>query len=1164
MANVTWTQAQKDAIYADGRTLLVSAAAGSGKTAVLTERIIEKLKNGTGDLGRMLIVTFTRAAAKELKSRISTKLTEALARDPANKHLAKQLSSIAGAKICTIDSFCIDIVKRNFDKLGLPCGIRVADTAEMELLKAKIMDAMFDDFYDEGSPFEGFDKFTDCFITDKDDGLPGEFLRLYNDLCTMTEGIALIDRFADMMARDREKPFLKTAHGRYLRSYTEAFLDSFLPVVSKLRRDFEGVTDRNKKYYPEYLRIEENIIAIKSALAEDDYVRVCRLFAESKPLDIRGTSLKDHPDANIIRNTRSDYNSAAEYFATEFYSETPEQIELAYSQTEEIYRSLWRLLSAFDEKLKEEKQGRKIMDFNDAERYALKLLCEDGAPTECAVRYGELFDEIFIDEYQDINELQDTIFTMISGSAHRFMVGDIKQSIYGFRGSEPGIFADYRDRFPAYDKEKEEEYGTIFLSNNFRCSKPVIDFCNNIFGRVMPLTFGGVEYLPEDDLVFSKNENVPTVAPVEFILTEKDCPLTEEEVVAERIGQLIKEGYSPNDIVILLRSPKNSAAKYEEALKGLKIPCFNAASSDFFANPEILLVMCLLNVIDNPRRDIHLAGALESPVFAFTLDDLIAVRSYDKKGYLYDALCAWYKDTGDEKGRYFFEFMEEMRAYAANCPIDKLIWYLYTKTAMLSHSYGEDASGARRANLMMLYEYARTFENGSFKGLYNFIQYVNNLIENATRISEAKTDSDATPTVKIMSIHYSKGLEFRVCFLCDCDRTYTNYNSAFHKDALIRDNELGIAVYTPEPTGLCKVNNILRRIIKQKKHTDEAAEEMRLLYVALTRAKERLFVSGKCADSEKLYDKCEVLSSRLSPYTVISCNNYELLMRLALFHADTDPCWKLRIMSEGMESVVLSEEDEDSISSALCATYEESKALFEDRFAFRYGYTAVAELPSKLAVSRLYPGVLDEEEEASTAAPMRSRPRFLESGAKASAAERGTATHVFMQFCDFENVRTKGVDAETERLINKGFIPAVYREMIHRDNLEAFFSSRLFEEMSTSSFLKREMRFNIYLPASDFTENTALQATLSAEHVLVQGVIDCFFTDENDDIIIVDYKTDTFTHEQKEMPGECERLLRLRHSSQLGYYRLACKQLLGKEPKKTLIYSFDLGKEIPV
>ena len=509
-----------------------------------------------------------------------------------------------------------------------------------------------------------------------------------------------------------------------------------------------------------------------------------------------------------------------------------------------------------------------------------------------------------------------------------------------------------------------------------------------------------------------------------------------------------------------------------------------------------------------------------------------------------------------------------MRAYAAGSPIDKLIWYIYTKTAMLSLSYGEERGEERRANLMMLYEYARTFESGSFKGLYNFILYVNNLIENSARIKEAKTNSDATPTVKIMSIHNSKGLEFPVCFLCECDSGYTNYNSVYHKDSLIRDAKLGIAVYTPEESGTCKINGILRRIIKRKKQNDEAAEEMRLLYVALTRARDRLIVTGTCTNAEKLYEKCQVLRERFSPYTVVSCKNYMTLMRIALLDAETDPCWKLSIdgaaLPDGNDTPDADDSDDDLPAKSGKTSYEDYKKLFAERFAFRYPFAATADLPSKLAVSKLYPGVLDEEDEATVSAPMRSLPRFLESGAKASAAERGTATHVFMQFCDFDNVKAHGVDAETERLINKGFIPEAYRDMIHRDKLERFFASPLFAQMNASEDLRRETRFNIYLSASDLTEDEELKRTLAQEHVLVQGVIDCFFTDADGDIVIVDYKTDTFTREQKETPGECERILRSRHGTQLHYYRLACRQLLGKEPKKTLIYSFDLGKEITV
>lgn len=1182
MANISWTPSQENAINAGDRTLLVSAAAGSGKTAVLTERIIKKIQEGSADINRLIIVTYTRAAANELKARITKKLSEALKDDPSNARLAKQLSSVGAAKISTIHSFCIDAIKHNFDKLGLPCGIRIAEESEIKLLKIKIMNSMFDDLYDENSPFAGFEKFTDCFITEQDDALPARFISLYDSLCSRSEGVDLIASLADRLAEDKEKPFLTTLHGSYLRSYTEAFLDSYIEPSKKMLSVLEGCEKCNEKYADEYRRILDEVDLIKKALQKGDYLTTQSLLKNSKSLPMNGSHIdREFPNVPQIKNIKDKYKTEIKSFYSSYYSDTEEQIRKCYEDTESIYRSLHRLLSAFNEKFKEEKLRRKIMDFNDAERYALRLFLKDGKPTETAKAYGESIDEIYIDEYQDINQLQDDIFTAISGSSHRFMVGDIKQSIYAFRGSEPQIFANYRDSFPVYDKESKDSTGTIFLSNNFRCSDNIIKFCNTVCGKLMSNIYGGVPYLKEDDLVYSKKEENPVTAPVEVILVEKGSELSEEQVVAKRIKELIAKGHSPSDIVILLPRMKNTVEAYEEALKEQNVPYFNASAGGFFANPEILLMMCLLNVIDNPRRDIYLAGALQSPIFGFSLDDMIDVKKYGGNTYLYDSLLEWYAATENPKAKYFFDTIEDMRTYATGAPIDKLIWYIYSKTAMLSLSYGDADGEERRANLLMLYEYARSFENGSFKGLYNFILYINNLTENEAKVSEAKTNTDATPTVKISTIHHSKGLEFPICFVSSCGKEYLTPETTHLRESLTLDPTLGIAVYTPEENGLCKINGILRRIIKTKGVNDQATEELRLLYVALTRAKDKLIVTGKCrTTAEALTDKCQAVMDTFSPYSVVGCKSFITLIRLALLFAPNDPCYSL--------SVEQSLKDEDRVVEAVTVEadegvnktedtrspeqlpaeegeeYKRLKALFTDRFAFRYAHSAAAELPSKMAVSRLYPGVLDEEDTPTPVAPMRQAPRFLEDSVKASGAQRGTATHVFMQFCDFDNVVNNGVDAEIDRLIKKRFIPEGYADMIRRDTLKVFFTSSLFSQMRASRSLNRETRFNICLPASSFTEDSELKATLSGDTVLVQGVMDCFFEDANGDIVIVDYKTDTFTSEQKKNPPLCEQILQERHSTQLGYYRLACKQLLGKEPKKAVIWAFDLGKEIEI
>ncbi len=1156
-----WTDAQKQAINARDCTLLVSAAAGSGKTAVLTERLIERLRDPEhpADLDRMLIVTFTRTAAGELKERIACKLAEALESDPTNRYLAKQLSSVSGAKISTIDSFCADLVKHNFDKLGLPCGMHIVDEGELSLMKSKIMNALFDDLYGGQIDFDDFERFTDVFISDRDDSLPELFLSLYHRLSSFSGGIELLREHAEMLLRERDMPFLTTRHGAFVREYLAAFVDTYEQRTRQGVFHFEGETKSAVRYYTEFCNMYACVCKVRDALAQDDFEAVCAAVSEYSSVDMSGVRLAPE-DRLIYKSVRDQFRADVAAVGKTILGHTPEQIRRSYTDTAELLSGLYRFLTVFEEKFAAEKRTRRALDYTDVERFTLALLKDGDGPSDFARAYGEGLDEIYIDEYQDINGLQDEIFRLLAGRAHRFMVGDIKQSIYKFRGGDPAIFAGYRSRFAAYDPQTPRREASVFLSANFRCARPVVDFCNTIFSTLMRNTFDSIDYREEDDLLYGKQEDEPVTAPVEVALLQSTCRVTEAEYVASRVSELLREGYAPDDIVLLMRSPKNSAKPFEQALEQVGILCFRAESSEFFENPEILLAMCLLNIIDNPRRDIYLAGALRSPVFGFTLDELVRIRASRKGGYLWDAFCEYAGQHPGPKTDAVFSFLDEMRDAAKKMPIDRLIWQLYTTTGLLCDVYGEsEADEQRRSNLMLLYEYARKFESGSFKGLYQFILYVEQSAGRGDQKREAKSGAQGEGGVRIMSIHASKGLEFKVCILCATNSTFR----APDDNELLFDSRLGIGLFTAEQTGFGRVNSILRKTVALKAQTDRIAEEMRILYVALTRAKERLIVTGKAA--KDFMGKCESRKQVLTTVTVLSCNSLISMIMTALQGHEGDPYWTLRVLDAEYEAAAPVPRDLPQGQTAHdTPDLDTCKQVLADRFAFRYPYTDLSAVPSKLSVSRLYPAVLDEIDQPPevTETQMARLPRFLEGEAQATPAERGTATHVFMQFCDFELVLRHGVHAEIGRLIEKKFIPEHYRALIRTDALEQFFRSPLFERMRSARRLWRETRFNITLPAASFTEQQELRGALGDERILVQGVIDCFFEDADGAVTVVDYKTDTFTRAQHADPEECARILRQRHGAQLGYYRLALAELLGRTPEHTLIYSFDLDREI--
>lgn len=1180
MAAVSWTDQQRQAMTAQGRTILVSAAAGSGKTAVLTERIIEKIKNNpTADLSRMLIVTFTNAAAAELTARIGAKLTEALESDPSNKRLSKQLTGLPSAHISTIDSFCYEIVKRNYEKLGLPCQMRIADEAEISLLKKKLMNALFDDIYGGLVAFDDFVSFTEPFINDRDDSLPDLFISLYDQLSSYEQGIRSVQETAAAFLAQAELPFFENNCGGFVKRCLTSFIECFRPPVERARAYLDGFESKSVlRYAQEFENIARCLDEMEEALYLHDFESCRRAALSFSSVSLSGARLGGSEQDSFVKDTRNTFKKELDELRGRYFCCTQAQITENFRASAGMLEKLYGVLSLFEQSFTEEKIRRGILDYPDIERYALDLLQQNGKPSEFAKEYGARFDEIYIDEYQDINEVQDTIFRCIAGTASRFMVGDIKQSIYGFRGAAPDIFASYRERCPLYDPTAKQEAFTIFLSNNFRCSEPVVRFSNLLFSVMMNQTYGKINYRPEDNLVYSKKEENKVTAPVEITLIDRSkknrSPISEEEYVAQKIKELIGQGYAPDDIVLLFRSPKKSAKRFEAALSALQIPCFDSESRDFFENPEVLLAMCLLNVIDNPHRDIYLAGALKSPVFGLTLDELAGLRrGADQSGAscpsLYDALLYAHEKEHNPKLTRFLTWLEEMRAFAKTKPVDKLLWHVYATTSLLSDAYNRAAQSGqgRRANLMMLYEHARRFEAGSFKGLYNFILYVEQIMSAEAKVEEAKTQSEAVSAVKMMSIHAAKGLEFKVCFVCACDYTPKTEES---RDGILMAKDLGLGVFTPESTGLAKVNGIVRKTIAAKMETERLEEEMRVLYVALTRAKDRLFITASPQSAQTLIDKCRQNAGLYSKYTLLNCRNFISMMLTTLFYQKNDADWKLNTIGAqalGDTADGPQEFSKEGGAPIMTPALEICRADLAEKFSYHYAYEALCRLPSKLSVSKLYPGVLDEvDEQADESAPvyLLESPSFIEPCCKASPADRGTATHVFMQFCDFDRVIRFGIDAEIDRLIEQQFISRRYGDLIYRDRLCEFFSSPLFEEMSKAEELHRETRFNIKMPAAQFTKDEAKRDALTGESVFVQGVIDCFYITPSGGIKIIDYKTDTFTTEERQDVPHCADILRRRHEKQLAYYRVACQTLTGRQVEALSIYSFDLGIEIQI
>ncbi len=1193
MADIKWTPAQRDAINIQNKSIAVSAAAGSGKTAVLTQRIIEKIcaPDCSGDISRLLVVTFTKAAAAELVSRISGALATQLSDHPENAHIRSQSLLVSSAKISTIHSFCLDLIRTNFQKLNIPPDFSAGSDTEIRLMMNAIAEELISDYFEgelreDEEPIEDFGLFADMFgDVSHTEKLAATLISLYDSLSSTVDFLDRIDRFQKNAQEAAKKGFDGSPWEKTIRQYLIRFLSHY----EKIYNDAVGYAVRDEKFAKPLAVIaaERDMIerARSSAEAGMPYQKIGDCLASFEFATLRGVSGDGRLAA--FAEFRKEFKAKCKKLISEYFSYSEDALAYSLSETAKAMSMLGAFLRTFEKRFQEEKRRRKLITFADMERLALALLYDkqNDAPTELALSLRDCYDEIYIDEYQDTNELQDKIFTLISKEDNRFNVGDIKQSIYAFRGADPSIFSDLLDSRPKYTENCADKAVKIFLSENFRSSAEILHFCNGIFDTLMNaeetrygederLHAGGDKHapLPEMYLIPKRKDD-----------DEDEDALDEADFVAEKIAELVKNEkkldgtpirYS--DIAILLRSTSNAAAVYEQALAKRRIPCKNNANREFFESPEVLLVLSLLSAIDNPTRDIYLASALKSPLYGVTLDELLFIRRYRKEGSLFDALRVFTLETDFAKGKKFLMDYEKYVMLASETPCDALIWQIYTEMGVFSLLSADDTRTAYQieqsnANLIALYNYARGFERGGFKGLSAFISFVNEVLANKTQL-DVSGFSAPGDVVKIMTIHKSKGLEFPVCFISNLNK---QFNLRDMREKTVYHGDLGISVKLSAKEGMVRLDTPLRKASLLDLKHQMVDEELRLLYVALTRPRERLFLTAsvKAGDIEKgeyaLWQEYGVYAMNnrfFSSYALQDAKNpLELLLTVMASKQDT---FLMEISptladEDAEETAEAAETEETNTEEDM--PYYEAKTRVRERLDYVYPFKKLSEIPSKLSVSKLYPNILDDEDghALETNVPKAVKmPNFLmrEPDDEMTAAEKGTAMHTFMQFCDFERILQDGVDKEIERLAENRFIFEADRTKMDAEKLSAFFESRLAKKIMRSDRVFREKRFMIKLPAVLFTEDA--KDILADEKILVQGVIDCAFFDEKGELILVDYKTDFFREGTPR--GYIAKTLRERHARQLGYYKLACERLFGVLPAHTYIYSFALGDTVEI
>lgn len=1153
------TESQRQAIEAPVMDLLVSAAAGSGKTAVLSRRILRLVSEGDDPIAidRILVVTFTKAAAEELKMRIAKELKKALkeVREENEEGVSRRESSltaaIAGiesAEISTIHSFCFSLIRKHFSELSLSASLRIADETEIRLLKLRVMEETVDAFF-ENDPL--FSEFSENLIELKDTRLSETLLDFYEKFIALPDGLSALKDSAERLTATADHfeatPYrdviLRVMHTAF--SYFSALYEKALSVLS---------LDQAAAGYMKAFSADLAYIRRYEALAGEDFFTLCEKLGRYTPERLGSYKGAKPVEIEWALALRDSFKSSMAELSDNLFLYTASEYTRDAKATSLFCEELYRVLSAFDKAYTDEKARYGVLDFADLERYTYRLLVSDHKPTALAASVAEKYDAIFIDEYQDTNDLQDAIFSAISRH-NRFMVGDIKQSIYSFRGAVPELFSAYRDRFPTYEEGSDQKEATIFLSENFRCDKSVIAYSNAVFEKLFRNNSGRVPYLDKDALVFGKPEDAD--AGLSTRLLAVDGELTNEyDVVAREIYTLLQRGVKPQEIVILLRSMTH-ADRYRQALDKLSVSCQCGRGEDnLFEHSEVLLLIAMLNVIDNPTRDIYLTALLKSPIFGVTLGELALIRREFPALSVYASLLLFREDqTGklglpalSQKLESFFEFLEKARRFAEMQSSDKVVRYLLSTTPIraisVKHTGKCDA-------LMAFYDYARTFEANGFSGLHAFCRLVADVDGGEDKNKPKLSSGVDLASVRIMSIHASKGCEFDYVFLADMGK---NFNAQDESRGLVHEKTLGVGLRIRESGGFIRYDTLIRRAIAYRMRENRYDEEMRILYVALTRARKQLIISASfknraAYDSMLLKKEWESFDH---PYVYTHVSNYRDMMISAC------PEYAWQYIADAEATVA-----DESVTSLQRA---EGGVLPDElirRLSFTYRHSAAAELPAKLSVSRLHPSILDDTSEVlirSEQAGFDRVPLFMQESVAASGAERGTATHLFMQFCDFKSVLMHGVEGEIARLVDKRFITEAIASLIDRRYLDVFFKSALFSRILSAKNVLREERFNVRLPAEIFTEDETKKKALQNEYVLVQGVVDCLLIEEDGSLVLIDYKTDRTPKDR----ASAEAMLRERYTDQLSYYRMALERLYGAPVKTALLYSFSIGDTVSI
>ena len=1236
---VSWTAEQKQVIDLRNRNILVSAAAGSGKTAVLVERIIKMItdREHPVDIDRLLIVTFTNAAAAEMRERIGTAIEKALEENPTDEHLQRQLTLIHNAQITTIDSFCLYVIRNHFHEIDLEPNFRIGDEGELKLLKEDVLKKLLEENYENRT--EAFTDFVEGYASSRNDAAVSEMiLQLYEFsksypwpkewLASLTNGYD-ISSVEELNQAEWMKPLVENI--KAVLKDVVAMIEEALTLTQATDGPYmyeKAITGDLEKYRG--IADLDCFSGLCSALQNISYDRMAgsKKFEGSVEKQERVKALRDKAK-DVIKKINRQY-----FFCS------PETMVEQLKQTKQMAAELVRLTLAFSEAFSSKKREKNLVDFHDLEHFALEILVDEETKEvkKTAEEFRDTFAEIMIDEYQDSNQVQETILRSISkearGENNIFMVGDVKQSIYRFRLARPELFMEKYDTYSTEESDTQR----IDLHKNFRSRNEVLECTNDIFYCIMDRDLGNVVYdakaalypgavypkLPENSAAFSfapeillTDSNEDILEDTEFtdkklleakMVSEKIKQLMENQLVTDKkTGELRKLRYS--DIVILLRSLNGWADSFVSVLNDAGIMAHTVSSTGYFSTIEVQTVLCMLRILDNPRQDIPLAAVLRSPIAGLTDEELAEIRLVDSKLNFHECVIKLWealdesgcdgeradipKDFGMRQKLYeFYKMYLQLRQLVPDTPIHELIEIILKVTGYGNYAAAMPAGERRKANLEMLVEKAIAYENTSYKGLFHFVRYIDELQKYDVDFGEADLIGENEDVVRIMSIHKSKGLEFPVVFVSGMGK---NFNKQDVRSKMVLHPELGIGLDFMDGSRRIKSPTIIKKAIAKQIDLENLGEELRVLYVALTRAKEKLILTGNKKDAKEALEElgAEAKGQPLAYLTREEAMTYlDWVLPALLSYGEK---YQIKVV-DSAELIV--EEIKTRLDTAVgkkerLAQIEEAdeellKEL-EERFLQKYPYETDITRKNKYSVSELKHRAMREnfEREQEDLMPVFAeepivpcRPRFIREIEGEDFEEvnrgalRGTAVHRVMECYQFDS----GLSAKEQiaRMLEYGLMTEEQAELVKIPLIDAFVNSEIGKRMCSaeqSGLLYREKPFVMGFTGEELerfgfgddkkpfksstSEQEKVQSTVLEDFTLIQGIIDVFWIEE-DGITLLDYKTDRVTTGEE---------LILRYKAQMDLYAEALERVFTEQKlkvKEKLLYSFCLEQVILV